>query len=1145
MEKKENFCKLMHNLLINKIFKKGGILLLGVLFSFSLLLLPHTTEAAMLTPGNIATCGELGISGEYILTADLTTSGTSTCFSISSDNVTINGNGHSITGNGTNNGSIAIDARARVGGPSGILDEGMNGYTNLIIANLNITNFTTGIDTSGNNNTTGVSVRAGNGGDGGDIAVSTSTVGSIYAMGGNSTTVGYGGTGGNVYITNNNLDISNGTIDLRGGTGTTGRNTDGGLTLSYTGALTRTNLVLSPLAFLKDNATTYTNYIGGTWPVAPSTISSCGTLATPGTYVLSSDIGSIESPITSTCFTIGADDVTIDGGGHTIYGSSTDNFFIEASTYGSTTIASTTVTGYSKLINSTKLVTITSPLNLNISNQYIKAGSLTLSYTNTINFASTTISALTDLIVNGTSYGSQLAGGFPDRGWVQKTSDVARSWYSVASSADGKKLVALDASGGYGGYVYTSTDSGNTWVQQTSSGVHYWISVTSSADGTKLAAVEYNGYIYTSSDSGNTWVKRRDSATNYWNDITSSADGTKLAAASGGASQGPIFISTDSGLTWKQSSSITTYWYSITSSADGTKLAAVNSGYIYTSTDSGNTWAQKTFDVSRYWQGIASSADGVRLVAVVGRSPGGYIYTSTDSGNTWVQKTFDATRNWNGVTCDASCTKITAVASDGYIYSSTDSGNTWMQQIPTGLRNWRSITSSADGTKLVAASSYLYRAVSFAPQLNVDILSPVSSSTINQWSPYVSWGTATECYYSYDNFVSTSTANCSLNGSDIPIPLPLIGTSTLSVTGIDAQGSVVTKQSTFRYNLGVFISSPIIGINYSWTPNINWNVNNVATGTLSCYYSYNNFTSTSTADCNLSGSDIIAPADGAYTLYAKVVDESGNVGASNVGFTLATNWIKAVDGLGNLKSIASSYDGKKLAAVSGYIYTSTDSGNTWVQRTSAGAFGWTSIASSADGTKLVATVGSKNGPSGYIYTSNDSGDTWVQHTSAGLRAWMLVTSSADGSKLAAVVYNGYIYTSTDFGNTWIQKTFDATRYWNSIASSVDGTKLIAAASNSNYLYTSIDSGNTWVQQTSAGLRSWYSVASSADGTKLAAVVWNGYIYTSIDSGNTWVQQTSSGSRYWSSIASSVDGVKLVAADGGSPGYIYIYIREFR
>jgi len=75
MEKKENFCKLMHNLLINKIFKQRGVLLLGILFSFSLLLLPHTTEAAMLTPGNIATCGELGVSGEYTLTADLTTSG--------------------------------------------------------------------------------------------------------------------------------------------------------------------------------------------------------------------------------------------------------------------------------------------------------------------------------------------------------------------------------------------------------------------------------------------------------------------------------------------------------------------------------------------------------------------------------------------------------------------------------------------------------------------------------------------------------------------------------------------------------------------------------------------------------------------------------------------------------------------------------------------------------------------------------------------------------------------------------------------------------------------------------------------------------------------------------------------------------------
>jgi hypothetical protein len=48
-----------------------------------------------------------------------------------------------------------------------------------------------------------------------------------------------------------------------------------------------------------------------------------------------------------------------------------------------------------------------------------------------------------------------------------------------------------------GGYIYTSTDSGETWTQRARN--RYWRSITSSADGTKLAAVEgsdiYRSYL--------------------------------------------------------------------------------------------------------------------------------------------------------------------------------------------------------------------------------------------------------------------------------------------------------------------------------------------------------------------------------------------------------------------------------------------------------------------------------------------------------------------------------------------------------------------------------------------------------------------------------------------------------------------------
>ena len=74
---------------------------------------------------------------------------------------------------------------------------------------------------------------------------------------------------------------------------------------------------------------------------------------------------------------------------------------------------------------------------------------------------------------------------------------------------------------------------------------------------------------------------------------------------------------------------------------------------------------------------------------------------------------------------------------------------------------------------------------------------------------------------------------------------------------------------------------------------------------------------------------------------------------------------------------------------------------TWTARESNRV--WAAVASSADGTKLVACV-----YVGQIYTSWDSGVTWTGRGSS--QAWVGVASSADGTKLVACVNNGQIYT---------------------------------------------------------------------------------------------------------------------------------------
>jgi hypothetical protein len=118
----------------------------------------------------------------------------------------------------------------------------------------------------------------------------------------------------------------------------------------------------------------------------------------------------------------------------------------------------------------------------------------------------------------------------------------------------------------------------------------------------------------------------------------------------------------------------------------------------------------------------------------------------------------------------------------------------------------------------------------------------------------------------------------------------------------------------------------------------------------------------------------------------------------------------------------------------------------WIQ-TSAPAASWTSIASSFDGTRLVATI-----IAGGIYTSTNSSVTWTA-SSAPLASWKCVASSFDGTRLAAGINSGNIYTSTNRGITWALSGAPSSA-WFALASSTDGSRLAGAASG-NGIFTSL------------------------------------------------------------------------------------------
>ncbi|MGH7972293.1 MAG: hypothetical protein ACREIC_26580, partial [Limisphaerales bacterium] len=198
----------------------------------------------------------------------------------------------------------------------------------------------------------------------------------------------------------------------------------------------------------------------------------------------------------------------------------------------------------------------------------------------------------------------------------------------------------------------------------------------------------------------------------------SSADGKKLAAGIGGVNgnppPGPIYVSTDSGLTWVPTSSPVTNWSSVACSWDGTTLLAVGVDFpalpLYISTNSGSTW--ETIMVPSSFPGcessVACSADAsVVLVGsscIAGEAYGSTLFVSTNAGTTW---TSNRVSGWPMlVSCSAGGQTMVA-ASDAavgnWLLLSRNSGTSW-EVGPHGF--WNSIACSGDATTMLGTSGH-------------------------------------------------------------------------------------------------------------------------------------------------------------------------------------------------------------------------------------------------------------------------------------------------------------------------------------------------------------------------------------------------------------------------------------------------------
>lgn len=378
--------------------------------------------------------------------------------------------------------------------------------------------------------------------------------------------------------------------------------------------------------------------------------------------------------------------------------------------------------------------------------------------------------------------------------WIPTATAPVTNWSSIASSADGMRLVAAGGQlvaypagrGNPAAPIYVSTNAGATWTKTTAP-LAPWQSVASSADGKRLAAVAYSGLVFTSTNGGSTWASNNPVMGVAWSAVASSADGAKLAIAASGSG---IYISANGGATWPSSDAPPTNWASLASSADGSRMVAAQlgdylnaNGAIYTSTNSGTTWSLTTASGAA-WFSVASSADGSRLAAAAFHTNSfepGLVYLSTNSGLTWAPSGAPPAY-WTTVACSADGRKLVAAGS-GALYTSADFGATWTSNsVP--YQYWLSVASSADGSKLaiVANLDQIYTSASSpTPPLN---------STLTGGNLILSWTLpSTKLVLRQNSDVATA------NWTDVP------ANPTLTLTTLQYQVTVPLTNAQSFYRL--------------------------------------------------------------------------------------------------------------------------------------------------------------------------------------------------------------------------------------------------------------------------------------------------------------------------------------------------------
>ena len=658
-----------------------------------------------------------------------------------------------------------------------------------------------------------------------------------------------------------------------------------------------------------------------------------------------------------------------------------------------------------------------------------------------------------------------------DYNWNNNQITGKRKWNNVICSNNSSKVLAsVD-----GGKLYSSFDFGLNWT-------HYNInSVSVHNTSDRIIATEENGLMFKINRNSNNSINidiingtlQRNYKDTFYN-------GTLILATVLGSG---IHVSKNDGTSWNVYSNLLyqNRWDKIAFSTSSNIYITSKPGKIFQFNNTLNTLNLLNNSLDKNWQDITCSTDGKTVIAAV---YGGSVYNSIDFGNNW--NTINT--KWTGVVCDSSGLNITGIVTNGYIYNSLDGGKFWNTYKTDKFYNWANIAADISGRVIITTEKigniYVSKDNGLFWYSNTDLGIKnwnglcCSSNGINILS-YEKTGTVGNIWYSNNqgsNWINYSTPNFIINNLSCDSDMK-------NILGTEMNGNILTS----------------INNGQNWTIRTN---------------TPKNWSSCST---NSTGQYMICSVKDEFIYISNNYGQTWNIRLNDIG----RNWTSVSVNNGGNYMIATSSGNINTSIDTGYIFISSDFGNSWSYAN------WESVSCNLEGDNIIAAI--KNG---YLYRSIDSGANWNPIVSADLYNWSCVCHSKKKYNnvdyiIAATVNNGYIYISYNSGVTW--NSVNSVRYWVNIKMSENGQYIIAAETN-GYLHYSKDSGSNWNIITQNGVKKWTGLDISFDGKIIYATVYDEKIYSSIDFGETWTNNS------WSQSIISYDALTNISIVYG--GYIY-------